>query len=271
MAAGDHNDAYRIYREHAERMAIEAGALLTAAYGHVEAREKGPGDLVTDADQASQQAIGQSIARAFPDHTLLAEEDGVTPDPSKPWRWVVDPLDGTTNFAHGFPLWCVSIALEHEGRLVVGVVHAPLLGTTYSASLGRGTTVNRQPLRVSRVERLTSSLISAGLPANFGPDAERQLAYMGRFSTGTHSLRRTGSSAWNLAQVAAGGCDVFYATSISPWDVAAGVLLVHEAGGLVTHMDGAPYDLYGPGILASNGRVHAEAVRAVGEAWPRSV
>lgn len=267
MPAGTPPDRYCTYRDHAERMAHEAGALLKAAYGHVEAREKGPGDLVTEADRASQRLIAASIARAFPDHTLLAEEDGVQPDAHKPWRWIVDPLDGTMNFAHGFPLWCVSIALEHAGRLVVGVVHAPLLGTTYSASLGQGATVNSQPLRVSPVERLSGSLISAGLPADFGPDADRQTAYMRRFSTGTHSLRRTGSSAWNLAQVAAGGCDIFYATSTAPWDVAAGVLLVHEAGGMVTHMDGSGYNLYGDGILASNGRVHAEAVEAARAAW----
>ena len=127
------------YREHlqvAEAAAVEAGVLLREAYGRVAAREKRPGDLVTDADIASQHLIAEEppSARAFPDHTLLAEEEGVGPDPSKPWRWVVDPLDGTINFAHGFSFWCVSIALEHAGRLVVGVVHNPMTGETYSAA-----------------------------------------------------------------------------------------------------------------------------------------
>ena len=119
------NQDYRPYQEVAERVAVEAGELLLQAYGQVSARQKRSGDLVTDADLASQKLITERLAESFPDHTLLAEEEEVGPDPSKPWRWVVDPLDGTINFAHGFPYWCVSIALEHEDRLVVGVVHDP--------------------------------------------------------------------------------------------------------------------------------------------------
>jgi myo-inositol-1(or 4)-monophosphatase len=261
-------DRYASDRTLAERAAIEAGLLLKAAYGHVSVWEKSAGDLVTDADHASQRLIARILLEEQPNHTLLAEEDGVVADPSKPWRWVVDPLDGTINFAHGFPLWCVSIALEHEGNLVVGVIHSPLLDATYSASVGQGATLNSQPLRTSTTSELRQSLITTGLPTDFAVDAARQLAYLGRFSTGTHSLRRTGSTAWNLAQVAAGGCELFYATSIHPWDVAAGVLLVREAGGVVTGLLGEPYDLYGGGILATNGRVHAEAIMALREAWP---
>ena len=262
-------DTYQHHREVAERAARAGGAILTAAFGTVEAREKAPGDLVTDADTASQRAIAAILAHAFPDHTLLAEEDGVTPDPGRPFRWVVDPLDGTVNFAHGVPLWCVSIALVHLGEVVAAVVHVPPLNTTYSAALGAGSTLDGRPLRTSTTPSLRTSLISAGLPIQFAPDADRQLAYMGRFSTGTHSVRRTGSTAWNLALVAAGAFDVCYATSIHPWDVAAGVLLVRESGGTVTSLDGSPFDLYSGSILATNGKVHEEAVAALGEAWPR--
>lgn len=262
------DEDYRVYRAEAERAAEAGGRLLLAAYGTVVAREKAPSDLVTDADGASQRAIAGILAGAFPDHTLLAEEDGVVPDPEKPWRWVVDPLDGTINFAHGFPLWCVSIALEHRGRLVVGVVHVPLTATTFSAALGGGATRNGQPLRVSAVDRLSGALIATCLPTAFAADAARQLAYFSRFSTGTHSVRRTGTSAWNLALVAAGGCEVCYSTALHPWDAAAGVVLIREAGGTVTGLAGEPYDLYRPGILASNGRVHAEAIRALAESWP---
>jgi myo-inositol-1(or 4)-monophosphatase len=244
------DDRYAEYLALAEKAALEAGELLKAAYGHVSAREKGPGDLVTDADRASQQLMAR----------ILTE--------GRPWRWVVDPLDGTINFAHGFPLWCVSIALEHEGTLVAGVIHAPLLGTTYSAAVGQGATVNGQAIKASKVEHLRESLVSLGLPTGFEADASRQLAYLRRFSIDTHSVRRTGTTAWNLAQVAAGGCDLFYATSIHPWDVAAGVVLVRESGGAVTSLAGGRYDLYGEGILASNGRVHVEAVAAVADAWP---
>jgi myo-inositol-1(or 4)-monophosphatase len=262
------SEAYQVYREVAERAAEEAGRLLLGAYGTVAAREKAPFDLVTDADGASQRAIAAVLAAAFPDHTLLAEEDGVLPDVDTPWRWVVDPLDGTVNFAHGFPLWCVSIALEHRGRLVVGVVHVPLTGTTFSASLGRGTTRDGRPVRVSAVDRLRGALIATGMPTDFAADAPRQLAYFGRLSSGTHSVRRTGTSAWNLALVASGGCEVCYATALHPWDAAAGVVLIREAGGMVTGLAGEPYDLYRPGLLASNGRVHDEAVRALAESWP---
>ena len=261
------SDDYRQFREVAERAAREAGTLLRAAFGRVEAREKAPGDLVTDADSASQRTIAAILSSAFPDSTLLAEEDGAIPDPDCPWRWVVDPLDGTINFAHRFPLWCVSIALEHRGRLVVGVVHVPLTGETFAASAGAGATLDGRPIRVSAVDSLRVSLITTGMPVDFAADADRQSAYIRRFSTGTHSVRRTGSSAWNLAMVAAGCCEVFYATSIQPWDAAAGVILVREAGGLVTGLAGEPHDLYGAGILATNGLVHAEALRALDESW----
>lgn len=264
------NENYRLYQARAERIAAEAGQLLLESYGKVSAREKGPADLVTEADFASQRLIALRLCEAFPGHTLLAEEEGEgsETDYSSPWRWVVDPLDGTMNFAHGFPFWCVSIALEHAGTLAVGVVHNPLTGDTYSASLGGGATLGGRPIRVSAADRLTSSLIATGMPTDFAADADRQTAYMRRFSTHTHSVRRTGSSALNLALLAAGGCDVCYATAMNPWDAAAGVVLVHEAGGTVTRFDGTTYDLYGQEILATNGRVHREATAALAEAWP---
>jgi myo-inositol-1(or 4)-monophosphatase len=199
---------------------------------------------------------------------MLAEEEGADTDLSNPWRWIVDPLDGTMNFAHGFPFWVVSIALEHAGELVVGVVHEPLSGHTYSASAGRGSTLDGRAIQVSGVARLENSLIATALPYDFVSDADRQSAYMRRFSSNTHSLRRTGSSALNLALVAAGGCDVCYATSMHPWDAAAGVVLVREAGGKVTNFTGAWYDLYAFEILATNGRVHEASIRALAEAWP---
>ena len=149
------------------------------------------------------------------------------------------------------------------------MVHDPLSGKTYSASRGNGATLDGRPIHVSSVDRLETSLISTALPYNFEAEAEMQTAYMRRFSTNTHSLRRTGSSALNLALVAAGGCDVCYATSMNPWDAAAGVVLVREAGGNVTNFAGGKYDLYAYEILATNGRVHEAAVGALDEAWPR--
>jgi myo-inositol-1(or 4)-monophosphatase len=260
------SDVYREYQEVAERIAAEAGRLLLGAYGKVEAREKGPSDLVTDADLASQRLIAERLGRAFPDHTLLAEEEGVRPDPGKPWRWIVDPLDGTINFAHGFPYWSVSIALEHAGTLVVGVVHNPLTGDTYSAGHGRGAALNGRPIRVSGADRLGASLIATALPTDIREDVDLQMAYFRRFSIGTHSVRRTGSSALNLALVASGGFEVCYATVMNPWDAAAGVVLVREAGGSVTNLEGGPHDLDRQEILATNGRVHAEALSFLAEA-----
>ncbi len=257
---------YRVYQQEAENLALAAGALLREAYGRVAAREKAPGDLVTDADFASQALIADGVARAFPDHTFLGEETGTAFDPARPWRWVVDPLDGTINFAHGFPFWAVSIALEHDGHLVVGVIHNPLTSETFSARHGGGATRNGEPIHVSKADQLSKSLISTALPTEFAADAERQMAFMKRFSTGTHSVRRTGSSALNLAWVAAGAFEVCYATSMNPWDAAAGVVLVREAGGALTGLNGDPYDLYRGGILATNGHVHAESLRFLAEA-----
>jgi myo-inositol-1(or 4)-monophosphatase len=259
---------YSPFRRVAEAAALEAGAILKAAYGRVAVREKGPGDLITDADLASQRAVAKRLLDSFPDHTLLAEEEGATPDAGNPWRWIVDPLDGTVNFAHGNPLWCVSIALEHEGEPVVGVVHQPLLGTIHSACRGGGATLDGRPIRVSAAAGLDVSLIVTGMPTDFERDADRQMALMRRFSTRTHAVRRTGCSAWNLATVASGGFDICYATAMHPWDCAAGVALIREAGGTVTDLQGGPFDMYRTGILATNGKVHDAAVAAIREAWP---
>ncbi|MBX6315098.1 MAG: inositol monophosphatase [Isosphaeraceae bacterium] len=264
------NEDYRRYAEVAERAAREAGAILRAAYGRVAAREKAPSDLITDADLASQRKIADVLLGAFPAHTLLAEEEGVEPDPEAPWRWIVDPLDGTINFAHGISPWCVSIALEHRGDLVVGVIHVPLTGHTFRALAGGGATLDERPIRVSTIDRLSGSLVAANFPTDFAADAARQLAYFGRFSTGTHSVRRTGSSAWNLAMVAASGFEVCYGTALNPWDVAAGVVLIREASGQVTGLWGEEFSPYRPEVLASNGHVHREALAALAEAWPRA-
>lgn len=259
---------YEPYRAVAEAAAREAGELLRSSFGRVAVREKGPFDLITEADLASQQAIARRLLDAFPDHTLLGEEEGATMDASNPWRWIVDPLDGTINFAHGNPLWCVSIALEHQGELVVGVVHQPLLGSLHSASKGGGATLDGRPIRVSEADRLEVSLISMGMPNEFEADADRQMALMRRFSTRTHAVRRTGCSAWNLATVASGGFDLCYATSMHPWDAAAGIVLVREAGGTVTSLSGGPYDLYRSSVLATNGKIHDVALAAIRETWP---
>ena len=264
-------ESYGHYRDEATRIAERAGAGLVSAFGTVTAREKAPFDLVTDADLASQRLIVERLEAAFPTHTIQAEEEGRASDPENPWRWVVDPLDGTVNFAHGLPIWGVSIGLAHRGEVVAGVVHCPLLSQTFCAAKGEGATLNGRAIRVSSTPNLSAGLIAAALPTSLGESADREMAWFRRFSTGTHSVRRSGSTAWNLAMVAAGAFEVCYGSRIMPWDAAAGVCLVREAGGRVTTMTGDHHDLDGPSLLASNGRIHDEAVAAIAESWTESI
>ena len=257
------NNPYSDHRLAAEQAAREAGLILLDLHGKVVAREKRPGDLVTEADSASQRRIAEVLSNAFPSSTLLAEEDGVKPEPENPWRWIVDPLDGTTNYAHSFPYWCVSIALEHAGKLVVGVIHNPITGQMFGATSGCGAELDGRPLKVSTVGELSRSLIATGFPTPFDTEVERTMAHLRRMSTGTHSVRRTGSAALNLAYIASGVFEVFYASKINPWDVAAGVVLIREAGGQVTTISGSTYAMYEDEILATNGLVHDETVLAL--------
>lgn len=255
-------------RDAAVRAALAGGEILLRHFRKGGYREKAPFDLVTDADLESQRAIAATLLDAFPDHTILAEEEGLQEDPTRPGRWIVDPLDGTVNFAHGASPWCVSIGFEWRGRLTAAAIHVPLSGETFAAARGQGAWRNGEKLSVSATDRLESSLIATGFPTDFESDADRQLAWFKKMSTRTHAVRRSGSSAWNLAMVAAGGFDICYASGMHPWDAAAGVLLIEEAGGLVTALDGSPFRLERGGLLASNGRLHEPARVALAEAWP---
>jgi myo-inositol-1(or 4)-monophosphatase len=252
----------------AERAARVGGVILMRHYRRIAYREKAPFDLLTEADLESQRAIVSTLLDAFPDHTVQAEEEGLRGDPDRPGRWIVDPLDGTVNFAHGVAPWCVSIGFAWRGVLSAAAIHVPLSGETFLAARGHGAWRDGERLLVSGADSLERSLIATGFPTDFEPDADRQIAWFRRMSTRTHAVRRSGSSAWNLAMVAAGGFDVCYASGMHPWDAAAGVLLVEEAGGRVTALNGAPFDLQRGGILATNGRVHDAALAALNEAWP---
>jgi myo-inositol-1(or 4)-monophosphatase len=264
--APDHPDFARLLENcaaTAERAARHGGNRLLESYRNVTAREKGPFDLVTDADLASQRVIVETILETHPGHTILGEE-GLQADPTNPWKWIVDPLDGTVNFAHGLPPWCVSIGLEAYGELVVGVIHVPLEQATFRAVKGAGAVLNGQPIQVSSIDSMEGAVIATGFPTYWEPhDPDRLMALFRRFCTRTHSVRRSGSSAWNLAMTAAGAFDICYATVMQPWDAAAGVVLVREAGGQVTDLEGQPYNLERQAILATNGRLHAEALEAI--------
>jgi len=245
------------YLEVAVQAAHEAGEILMAHRGHVTVQRKdGFRDLVTEADRRAEAAIRRKLREAFPEHGLLGEEEGEQEGTSG-FRWIVDPLDGTTNFAHGLPHFAVSLALEGEGQeLLVGVVHMPALGQTYTAVRGEGAFCNGRRLAVSTAERLDDCLLVTGFPHDLSPGRPTNLDHIEAFVRRTRGVRLLGAAAVDLAYVAQGALDAYWDLSNHAWDVAAGILLVREAGGVVTDMTGGPVDLYNPRVLASNGRVH---------------
>lgn len=219
--------------------------------------KKGAIDLVTEADRESEALIAARIRAAFPDHRLLAEEGGGSDAPADDeWIWVVDPVDGTTNFAHGVPIFAASIALCRGRTPMAGGVHAEALGETHLAARGAGATRNGVPVRASSTATMQDALMSTGFPYSFGEDAERLVALYGAFLLASRGVLRLGSAAMDMAFVAAGNLDGFYEHSLKPWDTAAAALLVEEAGGRVTTWDGGPFDPWQPSIACSNGPLH---------------
>lgn len=226
-------------------------------------------DLVTEADHEAEAAVIDTIVRAFPTHAVLAEESGASEHQSE-HRWIVDPLDGTTNFAHGFPAFCVSIAYERRGRVEYGVVFDALHKEMFTARRNKGAMLNGKPIRVSRENSLATALLATGFPYDRRERRRFYLCFWEEFMTRVHGVRRAGSAALDLANVACGRVDGFWEFGLKPWDVAAGSLLVREAGGRVTNMDGSPLDLAGARILASNGRIQDEMMQVLRETWPEA-
>jgi myo-inositol-1(or 4)-monophosphatase len=242
-------------------LAREAGALLLEQLERPrEIAEKGRrADIVTDADRASEALIVARLRRAFPAASILAEEGG-THRGSGDERWIVDPLDGTTNFAHGYPLFCISIAYERNGELLAGVVYAPALGECFACEKGAGARLGERPIRVSQIADVADALLCTGFKPS---DYERNAAEFRAASRRAQGVRRDGSAALDLAYVACGRFDGFWEFDLSPWDVAAGTLLIREAGGRVTAVDGTPATLDSPSILATNALLHAEAIQTL--------
>jgi myo-inositol-1(or 4)-monophosphatase len=243
-------------------LARDAGALLCERLDeprHVV--QKNPRDLVTDADRASEALILERIAAAFPAASVLGEESGVHHG-SGDERFIVDPLDGTTNYAHRYPLFCVSIAYERAGVVEAGAIYAPVLGEMFAAARGRGATLNGTSLRVSRVAVVADAMVCTGFnPAGYA----RNGAYFARMSDCAQAVRRDGSAALDLAFVAAGRFDAFWEWDLKAWDVAAGALLIEEAGGRVSAIDGSALDIANGSIVGSNGLVHDEMVALLGD------
>jgi myo-inositol-1(or 4)-monophosphatase len=222
-------------------------------------------DLVTDTDRACEAAILDVLGEAFPDHAVIAEESGARG--TSEFRWLVDPLDGTTNFAHGYPQVAISIALRHGDETLLGLVADPLRGETFVARRGGGAFLDGSPIRVTATARLADSLLATGFPYDRRRFADVYLAYFKAFMLRTHGLRRAGSAALDLCWVAAGRVDGFWEWRLKPWDTAAGALVVEEAGGRTGDFRGGPFDPFGEQCLATNGLLHDEMVAALGEVW----
>lgn len=218
---------------------------------------KGRVDLVTDADLASEKYILNAIVKRFPDHSILAEE-GSSVDNGSDFKWVIDPLDGTTNFAHNFPFYCVSIGCEYRGEVIIGAIFDPERDEMFEAIKSGGARLNGKIIKVTNQSRLERSLLATGFPYDIGTSSEDNLKYFRRFIKRARAIRRAGSAALDLAYLACGRFDGFWELKLHPWDTAAGVLIVREAGGRVTAFDGSRYSIYDKYLLASNGRIHSQ-------------
>jgi len=245
--------------------ARDAGRILAERFGRkIEISNKSEIDLVTESDLASERLIIDRIKTYHPRHSILAEESGASnPDENQTgWRWIIDPLDGTTNYAHGYPCFCVSIALEHQGRPEIGVVYDPIRDEMFAAERGRGASLNGRRISVSRTRNLGSALLCTGFPYDVRQRNEFA-RHFASFIMHAQGVRRDGAAALDLAYVAAGRFDGFWEEGLKPWDVAAGVLLIEEAGGRVSNYRGEPFDIHTPPIVASNGLIHEEMMQVL--------
>ncbi len=246
-------------------IAREAGALLIHYFSqHLKIEYKGDADLVTAADRAAEKLIRERITQKWPGHDVLGEEQGLN-DQGSDYRWYVDPLDGTTNFAHGYPVFCVSMALERRlpaepARRIAAVIYDPTRDELFSAEPGRGAQLNGVTIRVSKTTALKECLLATGFPSH-KRHKNPNIYFYHQITLHSHGVRRAGSAALDLCNVAAGRFDGFWEFNLNPWDTAAGVLIVEEAGGSVTRFDGSPFELNSRETVASNGLIHVELLK----------
>jgi myo-inositol-1(or 4)-monophosphatase len=247
--------------------ARDAGSLLAERFGRkIEIANKSEIDLVTESDLASERLIIDRIKTYYPRHAILAEESGasepVDRERRNDWRWIIDPLDGTTNYAHGYPCFCVSIGLESNGRMELGVVYDPLRDEMFSAERGQGAALNGRRIHVSSTPTLAGALLCTGFPYDVRERSEFA-RHFANFIMAAQGVRRDGAAALDLAYVAAGRFDGFWEEGLKPWDVAAGALIIEEAGGRVSDYDNQPLNIFTPPMLASNGSIHEEMMRVL--------
>lgn len=259
--------------DEAKRASKEARQVLLSYYGRLsKVREKGLEGLVSEADEASEKTIGKILAESFPEIPMLGEEGAAKAKWSLPeTSWVVDPLDGTTNYVHSFPIFCISIGLRYQGELVVGVIDVPVLDVTYWACKGHGAFKNGNPIRVSQRGVLKDTLLATGFYPHNEPDLKEQIKIFSDIVRDVRGVRRAGAAAYDICMVAEGVFDAFWEKNLKPWDTAAGTVLVREAGGHVRDYDGREYDLSAPGIIASNPLIVEELLQRFRNSMVKSV
>ena len=242
--------------------AIAAGKIQTEHVDKIQnVSDKGGlrGDVVTEVDLLCEKEIIDRLRNVFPDHAILAEESGSTQG-DKDKKWIIDPLDGSLNYSHGYPCYCVSIGMEHNGELVVGVIYNPNLDELFVAEKGQGATLNGKTLKVSTTKSLEKSLLVTGFTPKIAGSEDDNLKHFCNFMKSCQAVRRPGSAALDLCYTAMGRFDGFWEAYLNPWDMAGGVLIVREAGGIVTTFDGGSFSIYGNHVLATNGRIHQQMV-----------
>lgn len=245
--------------------ARDAGHILLEKFGRkINISKKGDINLVTEADLASEALIVERIKSYYPKHSILAEESGeaVAIGGDSNWKWIIDPLDGTTNYAHGYPCFCVTLALEHNKEIVIGVTYDPTRDELFAAEKGQGASLNGRRIRVSGTDSLGEALIVTGFPYDF-KQRENFARHLTNFLLASRGVRRDGSAAIDMAYVACGRFDGFWEEGLNPWDVAAGFLMIEEAGGRVTHYDDSPFSVYTSTICAGNGLIHSRMIEVL--------
>jgi myo-inositol-1(or 4)-monophosphatase len=253
------------FLEVALEAAREAGAVLLSEHSRPQKISyKGEVDLVTETDKRSEAIVVGRLRREFPDHRIVAEEGSSGAAGASRYEWHVDPLDGTTNFAHGYPCFAVSIGLLEDGKPLVGVVFNPVSDELFSAARGEGAFLNRKPIHVSDIKKLATSLVSTGFPTH-NRASNLNIHYYWQFTLRSHGVRRDGSAALDLCSVACGRFDAFWEFGLNSWDTAAGILMITEAGGAVTDLRGGSYRPGGPELLVTNGHIHAEMQQMMAE------
>ena len=241
----------------------ESGNIIRSNFGqNIQAEYKGEIDIVTAIDKKCEETIISIIKKKFPNHSILAEESGKDTQ-TENYSWIIDPIDGTTNFFHSFPVVCTSIAVAHKNEIILGGIYDPLRDELFFAEKGKGAVMNGQPIKVSQTEKLDKSLLATGFAYDRRQHADYYLSYFKAFMLKTQGTRRAGAAALDLCYVACGRIDGFWEFKLKPWDVAAGKLIVEEAGGKISMFNGNTFDLFGNETLASNSKIHSEMIEII--------